>query len=199
MWRWSCLTVLFVVLGVEWAQAADRGNAPDGGIVPKVVRTIPIPSSNDPTWSSRWVDMPTARDPKSSGELITHTAGEAKVVPSVQADEIREQAVQPLKQGARIDPVNVLGAAGGVLVSLAIGLAIYALRTRPVRADPQRLEPLAKTVQVPPWMTRRDRSITNSDVPSVETFGREMAVIMATPQDGRSPTSTKRQTFDPYA
>jgi len=202
MWRWFCVSALIVGLGVGPGEAADREKTPDVRVVPNVVRTIPIPSNNEPAWSSRWVDMPTVRDSKASGELITHTAGDAKVVlPSVQAAEVEGKAVQPPARAAHIDPFNVLGAVGGVLISLAIVLAIYAIRTRPVRLDAPRAEsPGFRTVQAPPWMKRGDRSIAKSDVPSVEVFEREMGkIIIATPDNERSRTSIKAFAFDPYA
>jgi hypothetical protein len=201
MWRWFCVSALIMALGVGPGEAADRETAPDVGVVPKVVRTIPILTNNEPAWSSRSVDTPIVGDSKASGELITHTAGEVKVVPPpVRAAEVGGKVVQPPARAAHIDPFNVLGAVGGVLISLAIVLAIYAIRTRPVRPDAPWDETPGRTGQVPPWMKRRDRSIANSDVPSVEVFEREMGkIIMATGDIGGSRTSTKPFAFDPYA
>jgi hypothetical protein len=198
MWRWFCVSALIVGLGVGPGEAADREKTPDVRVVPNVVRTIPIPSNNEPAWSSRWVDMPTVRDPKASGELIPRTAGEVEVVPP---SVLRGKAVQPPARAAHIDPFNVLGAVGGVLISIAIVLAIYAIRTRPARPDAPRAESAGyRTVQVPPWMTRRIRSIANSDVPSVEVFEREMGKItIATRDNEGSRTSIKAFAFDPYA
>src|SRR6185295_165936 len=100
MWRWAYVSVLIVTLGVGSADAGDREKAPDVGVVPKVVRTIQIPNNNNPAWSSRWVDMPSARDSKADDELTTQTAGATKPVPSpVRAAEAKEVALQPPVRG----------------------------------------------------------------------------------------------------
>ena len=58
MWRSFYVCVFITALGVGSGEAADREKAPDAGVVPKVVRTVPIPATKQPAWSSRWVDMP---------------------------------------------------------------------------------------------------------------------------------------------
>jgi len=199
MWRWSCLSVL-IALGVESAHAADRDK--DVGFVPKAVRTIPIPANNEPAWSSRWVDLPTALDTKASSQLIIDTARNANVVPPpVQATEVGAAVVQPPARRVHIDPFNVLGVVAGVLISLAIGLGIYLIRARPVRSNTPRLAAPGQALQPPRRIMRRNRNAANMDIPSVETFEREIGkVIMATPRNGRSPaTPTKPFVFDPYA
>src|SRR5262245_25667400 len=86
---WVSMVVL--VLGVGAADSADRERSPDLAVVPKVVRTIPIPNNNDPAGSKRSAEMPTMHDSKAGSEIINRVPGESKL----QVAEIKEPAPLP--------------------------------------------------------------------------------------------------------
>jgi hypothetical protein len=197
MWRCAFVSVTILALvGVEAAPAADREKTPDVSVVPKVVRTIPVPNNNQPAWSTRWVDMPTVRDSQAGGELVGQAAAEAKAVPGQVAD-IKEAAAPP-PTGTHTAPVKVLAAVGGALISVAIVLIIYVIHHRPVRLQAPRLEPPGP-LDLPPWIGQRNRGSARPDCPSVEAFDREIRNIVVVSHGNGGSAAPVKPAFDPYA
>lgn len=196
MWRCGCLAVLIVTLGVEPTSAADREKPEGASVVPKVVRTIPIPNNKEPGWSTRRVDIPTVHDPQAGSDLVQAAAVEPKSasLPAQAADMNDAAALSPPVPTAHNDLLNVLAVMGAALISLAVGLAVYGYRTRPPRPDTKRSEPPPLINSPPLWLAERNGDNADADVPSVEVFGQEIRKMAATQAALAKPVA-----FDPYA